>query len=69
MDDVGLANPISTAISVLNSLVSAFVLLMSIGDRSSGGPAFWIGAAAVLFLIAVHALVKDVRRLRAGPPV
>ncbi|MFD4828659.1 hypothetical protein ACFWPV_02210 [Streptomyces uncialis] len=64
-----MANLISTAISVLGSLVSAFVLLMFIGDRSSGGSAIWIWAAAVLFLIAVYALVKDVRRLRAGPPV
>ncbi|RMB79954.1 hypothetical protein [Streptomyces shenzhenensis] len=54
---------ISTLISAFGVLVCTVVLAMSIG---SGMSAPWIAFWSATFLVALYALVRDVRHLRAG---
>ncbi|MGY5035840.1 hypothetical protein ACWC9U_34480 [Streptomyces sp. 900116325] len=58
---------ISTLISAFGALVSTVLLILAVHEYRSGASAFWIGAGAVIFLSASCTLVRDVRRLRAGP--
>ncbi|MGI5443375.1 hypothetical protein [Streptomyces shenzhenensis] len=54
---------ISALISAFGVLVCTVVLAMSIG---SGMSALWIAFWSVTFLVALYALVRDVRHLCAG---
>ncbi|MFJ2650388.1 hypothetical protein ACIO1C_27160 [Streptomyces sp. NPDC087420] len=59
---------ISALISVFGALTSMLLLVVAVREYRAGASALWIGAGAVIFLSALSALVRDVRRLRAAPP-
>ncbi|MFE6667534.1 hypothetical protein ACFVFH_28735 [Streptomyces sp. NPDC057697] len=58
---------IGAAISALGVLLGMLLLALAVREYRSGASALWMVAAAVLLLITVHTLVRDVRRLRTGP--
>ncbi|RSS33463.1 hypothetical protein [Streptomyces sp. WAC08241] len=58
---------ISALISALGVLTAVVLLVASVRDHLSGASVLWPVAGAVLFLSASYTLVRDVRRLRAGP--
>ncbi|MGW0775414.1 hypothetical protein ACWGI0_02670 [Streptomyces sp. NPDC054802] len=63
-----MANRISALISAFGVLCSTFLLVIAVDEYRSGASARWIVAGIALFVSAVYALVRDVRRLGAGPP-
>ncbi|WP_392668022.1 hypothetical protein [Streptomyces sp. LN785] len=62
-----MTNRISALISAFGVLASTFLLVLAVREYRSGASALWLVAGAVLFLGALHTLVRDVWRLRAGP--
>ncbi|MFF5427499.1 MULTISPECIES: hypothetical protein [unclassified Streptomyces] len=60
-----MAHRISTLISALGVLAGAMLLVAAVREYRSGASALWIAAGAVVLAGALHALVRDVRRLRA----
>ncbi|MER6393645.1 hypothetical protein ACFXEL_20595 [Streptomyces sp. NPDC059382] len=58
---------IETLISAFGVLASTFLLFAALREYHSGASAFWIAGGAVLFLSAVYAFARDVRRLRTRP--
>ncbi|MFD5080424.1 hypothetical protein [Streptomyces sp. NPDC058371] len=58
---------ISALTSAFGILASTTLLILGVREYRSGASALWIGAGAVIFLSALCTLVRDVRRLRAGP--
>jgi hypothetical protein len=65
-DDVRVSNRVSALISAFGVLASTVLLAGAVREYRSGASAFWIAVAAVIFLSALYALVRDVRRLRIG---
>ncbi|MFF8973518.1 hypothetical protein [Streptomyces sp. NPDC014995] len=57
---------VSALISAFGVLASTVLLLGAVRQYHSGTSALWIAAGAVIFLSALYALVRDVRRLRTG---
>jgi hypothetical protein len=66
VDDVHVTNRISALISAFGVLASMMLLVGAVLEYRSGASALWIAAGAVIFLSALYALVRDVRRLRTG---
>ncbi|WP_038527093.1 hypothetical protein ACFIN9_04430 [Streptomyces noursei] len=62
-----MTNRLSTLISAFGVLTSTLLLAFAVREYRSGASALWIGGGAVLFLGALYALVRDVRRLRPAP--
>jgi hypothetical protein len=62
-------NRISALISAFGVLPSVLLLVLAVREYRSGASILWIGAGVVIFLIALHALVRDVRRLLTKPTV
>ncbi|QBR06306.1 hypothetical protein D7Y56_10440 [Streptomyces sp. S501] len=58
---------ISALISAFGVLAGTMLLILAVREYRSGASALWIGAGVVIFLSASCTLVRDVRRLRAGP--
>ncbi|MEU4112744.1 MULTISPECIES: hypothetical protein [unclassified Streptomyces] len=61
-----MTNSVSTLISALGALVSVLLLALAVGEYRSGASALWPVAASVIFLSSSYALVRDLRRARAG---
>jgi ABC-type nickel/cobalt efflux system permease component RcnA len=58
------ANRISTLISAFGVLVGAMFLLIGIGEYQAGASVLWAVGGVLIFLIAVYALVRDLRTVR-----
>ncbi|MFD9408173.1 hypothetical protein ACFWBN_14300 [Streptomyces sp. NPDC059989] len=58
---------ISALISAFGVLPAVLLFILAVREYRSGASALWIGAGAVILLVALSALARDVRRLRAGP--
>lgn len=58
---------ISALTSAVGVLVSTVLLILAVHDYRSGASALWIGAGVGILLVTSYTLVRDVRRLRAGP--
>ncbi|WP_406253655.1 hypothetical protein OH786_37540 (plasmid) [Streptomyces atratus] len=69
VDDVRVTNRISALISAFGVLASTFLLVLAVREYRSGASVLWLVAGSVIFLSALHTLVRDVRRLRTGPAV
>lgn len=69
VDDVHATNRISAAISVFGALAGVLLLGGGVRGYRSGASALWIAVGAVILFSALCSLVRDVRRLRAGPTV
>lgn len=61
-----MTNRVSALISAFGVLASTVLLAGAVREYRSGASDLWIVAGAVIFLSALHALVRDVRRLRTG---
>jgi hypothetical protein len=59
-------NRVSALISAFGVLASTVLLAGAVREYRSGASALWIAAGAAIFLSALYALVRDVRRLRTG---
>ncbi|MFJ8113417.1 hypothetical protein [Streptomyces sp. NPDC096132] len=66
VDDVRVTNRISALISAFGVLAGMMLLVGAVREYRSGTSALWIVAGAVIFLSALYALARDVRRLRRG---
>lgn len=67
---VHVAHRISILISAFGVLACTLLLVGAIREYRAGASPLWVGAGALIFLAAVHALVRDVcgaRRARTGP--
>ncbi|MDH2408110.1 hypothetical protein ACG5V6_00675 [Streptomyces chitinivorans] len=62
-----MTNRISTLISAFGVLGGAMFLFIGIGEYQAGASALWAVGGALVLLIAVYALVRDLRA--AGKPV
>ncbi|WP_331719741.1 hypothetical protein [Streptomyces virginiae] len=60
-------NRISALISAFGVLASVMLLVFAVREYRSGASVLWLVAGAVIFLGASYTLVRDARRLRAGP--
>jgi hypothetical protein len=49
-------------ISVFGVLVSVLLLIVGVREYQSGASVLWPGVGGLVFLSAVYALVRDVRR-------
>ncbi|WP_418960291.1 hypothetical protein [Streptomyces tritici] len=58
---------ISALISAFGVLVSVMLLVGAMREHRSGASVLWLVAGAVIFLSALYAFVRDLRRLRTGP--
>ncbi|MET9724463.1 hypothetical protein [Streptomyces zaomyceticus] len=58
---------ISALISAFGVLASVMLLVLAVREYRSGASVLWLVAGVVIFLSASYTLVRDVRRLRAGP--
>ncbi|GAA3641178.1 hypothetical protein GCM10023079_33870 [Streptomyces chitinivorans] len=67
VEDVRVTNRISTLISAFGVLGGAMFLFIGIGEYQAGASALWAVGGALVLLIAVYALVRDLRA--AGKPV
>ncbi|WP_371643078.1 hypothetical protein [Streptomyces mirabilis] len=56
----------SALISAFGVLASMVLLVGAVREYHSGASVVWMAAGAVIFLSALYALVRDVRRLRTG---
>ncbi|PJE96070.1 hypothetical protein CUT44_19965 [Streptomyces carminius] len=56
-----MANRISTLISTFGVLVGAVFLVIGIGEYQAGASVLWAVGGVLIFLIAVYALVRDLR--------
>ncbi|MFJ8539406.1 hypothetical protein [Streptomyces sp. NPDC093591] len=61
-----MTNRVSSLISAFGVLAGTVLLVGAVREYRSGASALWIAAGAVIFLSALYALVRDVRRLRTG---
>ncbi|PAZ14324.1 hypothetical protein CLM62_19920 [Streptomyces sp. SA15] len=61
-----MSNRISVLISAFGVLAGMMLLVGAVREHRSGASALWIAAGAVIFLSALYALARDVRRLRTG---
>ncbi|MFD1830127.1 hypothetical protein ACFSJS_10670 [Streptomyces desertarenae] len=59
-----MANLISTLISAFGVLVGAMFLFIGIGEYQAGASVLWAVGGVFIFLIAVYALVRDLRTVR-----
>ncbi|WP_329614622.1 hypothetical protein OG244_16915 [Streptomyces brevispora] len=59
-------NRIDAVISAFGVLAVTVLLVAAIREYHSGASALWVVAGALLLLITLHTLVRDVRRLRTG---
>lgn len=57
-------NRINALISVLGVLPGTMLLVFAVREYRAGASALWIGLATLILLSAVHALVRDIRKLR-----
>ncbi|MFD8553514.1 hypothetical protein ACFV08_18415 [Streptomyces fradiae] len=55
---------ISAAVSALGVVAGTLVLLVAFDQYRAGESAGWVALAAAVLLASLHALVRDVRRLR-----
>ncbi|MFE0736089.1 hypothetical protein [Streptomyces sp. NPDC058855] len=60
-----MAHRVSTLISALGILPAVLLLVVAVRDYRSGASVLWVAAGAVILAVALYALVRDVRRLRA----
>lgn len=58
---------ISALISAFGVIAVSLLLVGAVREYRAGSSVLWVVAGALMFLIACIALVRDVRRLRAGP--
>jgi lysylphosphatidylglycerol synthetase-like protein (DUF2156 family) len=58
------ANRISTLISAFGVLAGAMFLLIGVGEYQAGASVLWAVGGVFIFLIAVYALVRDLRTVR-----
>ncbi|MER6236056.1 hypothetical protein ABT185_08265 [Streptomyces clavifer] len=58
---------ISALISAFGVLASVMLVVAGVREYRSGASVLWLVAGFVIFLSASCTLVRDVRRLRAGP--
>ncbi|MFB7212355.1 hypothetical protein [Streptomyces sp. NPDC056255] len=58
---------ISALISAFGVLAGMVLLVLAVREYRSGASFLWLVAGAVIFLGTSYTLVRDVRRLRAGP--
>ncbi|MFI2780697.1 hypothetical protein [Streptomyces sp. ALB3] len=63
-----MTNRISTLISAFGVLATVILVVAGVREYRSGVSVLWLVAGAVIFLSALYTLVRDVRRLRTGPP-
>ncbi|MGW2611774.1 hypothetical protein ACWC4A_46855 [Streptomyces mirabilis] len=56
----------SALISAFGVLAGMVLLVGAVREYRSGALVVWMAAGAVIFLSALYALVRDVRRLRTG---
>ncbi|NMI63065.1 hypothetical protein FNV62_47005 [Streptomyces sp. RLB3-17] len=56
----------SALISAFGVLAGMVLLVGAVREYRSGASVVWMAAGAVIFLSALYALVRDVRRLRTG---
>ncbi|MFF5966439.1 hypothetical protein ACFY64_22420 [Streptomyces collinus] len=61
-----MTNRVSALISAFGVLAGSVLLAGAVREYRSGASALWIAGGAVIFLSALYALVRDVRRLRTG---
>ncbi|MGW8948594.1 hypothetical protein [Streptomyces sp. NPDC055709] len=67
---VHVAHRISILISAFGVVASTLLLVGAVREYWAGATPLWVGAGVLIFLAAVHALVRDVRgarRARTGP--
>lgn len=64
VDDERVTNRISMLISAFGVLVGALLLVAGVREYQSGASVLWPALAVLLFLTAVHALVRDLRSPR-----
>ncbi|WP_226962577.1 MULTISPECIES: hypothetical protein [unclassified Streptomyces] len=62
-----LAQRVSAWISAFGVLAAGLLLVVSAGEYRAGASVLWPVGGASVFLGAVYALVRDVRRLRTRP--
>ncbi|MER7623595.1 hypothetical protein [Streptomyces sp. NPDC126503] len=60
-----MAHRVSTLISALSVLPAVMLLVVAVREYRSGASVLWVAAGAVILAATLHALVRDVRRLRA----
>ncbi|OKI86603.1 hypothetical protein AMK10_35120 [Streptomyces sp. CB02058] len=58
---------ISALISSFGVLASVMPVVAGVREYRSGASVLWLVAGAVVFLSASYTLVRDARRLHAGP--
>ncbi|MBA2951919.1 hypothetical protein [Streptomyces himalayensis] len=61
-----MTNRISALFSIFGVLASMMLPVGAVREYRCGPSALWIAAGAVIFLSALYALARDVRRLRTA---
>jgi hypothetical protein len=67
VDDVRVTHRISALISAFGVLVSVMLLVLAVREYRAGASVLWLVAGAGILFSALYTLVRDARRLRAGP--
>ncbi|MER5864285.1 hypothetical protein [Kitasatospora sp. NPDC002040] len=62
-----MTNRISALISIFGVAAGVVLVVLAVQQYRSGASVLWLAAGALIFLCALFALVRDVKRLRTGP--